>query len=144
MTTRRLRRAVRLRLPAAGVRRRASVEFEVIASLALAITLAIVFVVAVLQYAQVRRETDTRRLLELAAAAELDCIRAGLHPLPAEDAGPPPPPVPGRVVVHATASPGTGVWQGLTQVRVTARQPISARRTITVELAAYVATGGTP
>ncbi len=124
--------------------RRGAVEFEVIASIVLTVTLAILFAVAVLQYANLRRETDTRRAVELAAAAELDCIRAGLHAVPFGATGAPPELVPGRTVVQATATAGTGRWAGLALVRVTARQQISARRTITVELAAYVAPGGTP
>jgi type II secretory pathway pseudopilin PulG len=126
-----------------NVPRLAMIQLEVIASLGLTIVLAALITVSVVQYARVRRETDTRRLLQLAAAAEIDRIRAGVHPLPSGAPGSPSlAENPGEIVVRATATPGTGLWQGLTRVRVVASKRMSGSRTMVVELAAFVPGGG--
>jgi type II secretory pathway pseudopilin PulG len=111
---------------------------EAIISTGLMIVLVAVFAAATVQYAAVRRENDTRRLLRLAAAAELDLIRAGLHPIP--DAQPQQAPSqPGEIAIRVSATDGDGVWRGLTCVRVTASKPMAGGRTLAVELVTYIA-----
>lgn len=117
--------------------RRGLVYVESILSIGLTVALVVVFTAALVQYSKMRRETDARRACVLAANAEIDRIRAGLRPL---DVGAEAAPLllPGRVAVQVSAEPGAGVWSGLTQVRVRARQQVSVDRIVSVELAAYV------
>jgi hypothetical protein len=117
----------------------AFIHTEVLASIGLTIILAGVLSVGILHYAAVRRENDVRRTLQLMAAAELDCIRAGIRPVPQGQPDHSPISQPGIVVVTATAAPGNGPWAGLTHVRVVASQRVSSARVIAVELAAFVA-----
>ena len=116
---------------------------EVLVSIGLTTALAALMLVAVLQYASVRRDNDTRRLLRLAAAAELERMRAGLSPIASSERTlPTSQPAAPRLVV--TTAPGEGAWRGLTRVRIVASQNLNDRRKIEVELAAYLAPGGPP
>ncbi len=125
-------------------RRRGLIYLEIFAASALLLLLAALFAATVLQYAGVRRETDARRELLLAANAELDRMRAGLLPLPAGTTEPPPATQPGETIITASATPGTGPWQGLTRVQVIATRLMKANRTLRVELVGYVDPGGRP
>jgi hypothetical protein len=122
-------------------RLRSFLTLEVIASIGLTTALAIMMLVAVLQYAAARRENDTRQLLRLTIGDELAHMRAGLSPVADFDRTlPTSQPAPVHLV--ATTSPGAGLWHGLTMVRIVASQNLSDKRKIEVELAAYVAPGG--
>jgi type II secretory pathway pseudopilin PulG len=125
-------------------RRCGFLSLEVLASIGLTVVLATLFASAVLQYAAARRETDTRRLLQLAAAAELDRIRAGLRPIPFGETSQSPASQPGEVRIWSTAVEGKSEWQGLTRVRVVASKRINSRRTIQVELVTFVDRGPQP
>jgi hypothetical protein len=118
---------------------RGFIHLEMLASIGLTIVLVALFAVATLQYAAVRRENDTRRLLQLAAMAELDRIRAGIHPVPVGEPEQPPASQPGEIVVRATATAGEGAWRGLTCVRVVASKHMAGARIVAVELRAFVA-----
>ncbi len=115
------------------------IHLEVLASLGLTIILAALFAVATLQYAAARRENDTRRLLQLAAMAELDRIRAGIHPVPIGEPERGPASQPGEIVIRTTTTAGAGAWRGLTCVRVVASKHMAGVRTMEVELTAFVA-----
>ena len=114
---------------------------EVLVSIGLTTALAVLMLVAVLQYAGARRDNDTRRLLRLAVATELERMRAGLSPVADFDRTLATS-QPAAVRIVATTTPGEGAWRGLTQVRIVASQNLSDRRKIQVELGAYVAPGG--
>ena len=122
-------------------RPRSFLTLEVLASIGLTTTLAVLMLTAVLQYAAARRENDTRQLLRLAIGAELERMRAGLSPIADFDRTlPTSQPAPVHIV--ATTTPGEGAWRGLTRVRIVASQNLSDRRKIEVELGAYVAPEG--
>ncbi len=124
-------------------RRCALIQFEVLASITLTIVLAALLSVATLQYAAVRRESDARRTLQFAAAAELDQIRAGLHKVSIGQPARPAASQPGEIALSTTALAGEGSWRGLARVHVVATRQISFRRTARVELTAYMALGDT-
>jgi len=120
---------------------RAFVLTEVVLAVGLTIGLAALLATAGVQYGSARREADARRLLRLAAAAELDRVRAGLARVdPGSGADQPPTTRPDGVVLTTSATPGAGAWNGLTLVRVTARKEVSNARKLEVVVAAYLAT----
>ena len=122
-------------------RLRSFLTTEVLVSIGLTTALAVLVLVAVLQYAGARRDNDTRRLLRLAVATELERMRAGLSPITDFDRTvPTSQPAPVRIM--ATTTPGEGPWRGLTRVRMVARQNLSDKHEIVVELATYLAPGG--
>jgi hypothetical protein len=122
-------------------RPRSFLTTEVLMSIGLTTALAVLLLVAVLQYAGARRDNDTRRLLRLAAFAELERMRAGLSPV-ADFERIVPTSQPAAVRMVATTTPGEGVWRGLIQVRIVASQNLTDEREIQVELGAYLAPGG--
>jgi hypothetical protein len=114
---------------------------EVLLAIGLTIGLAALLATASVQYGSARREADARRLLRLAAAAELDRVRAGLVRVdPSSGAARPPTARPDGTTITISAAPADGAWRGLTLVRVTARKEVSNNRTIEVVVAAYLAT----
>ncbi len=117
---------------------RGFILIEAILATGLMIVIVAVFAAATVQYAAVRRGNDTRRLLRLAAQAELDRIRAGIHPIPGTQPQNSPASQPSEIVVRATAKEGEGTWRGLTWVRVVASKQMAGGRTLEIELAAYV------
>lgn len=125
-------------------RRRRGIIFvtEVLGSITLTLALVAILAGATLHYSAVRRETDARRELLLAATAELDRIRAGLQPLPRGE--PEARPVSPKASLLVEAAPGTGPWAGLVRVHVTARQRVTASRVVQVELSAYATPEGQP
>lgn len=114
---------------------------EVLIAIGLTAVLALLITAAVLQYSAARRENDTRHMLRLAAATELARIRAGLTN-PASFDSDSPTAQSDETQIAVTTTPGEGLWQGLTRVRVVASQMVLGARRIEVELVAYVATGG--
>lgn len=129
---------------AVGSRRRGLVYLEPLASIGLTAVLAVLFSTALVQYAKLRRETDARRECALAAAAELDLIRAGLRDLPGVGANDSVESSAGAVAIRVTAEPGEGPWQGFTRVHVDARRQVAASRDVSVELITYVALEARP
>ena len=127
-------------IPTARRSARCFLTAEVLAAMSLTAGLVLLTSVATIRYVSARREADTRRELRSIAAAELQRLRAGLLALePSERVLPTDRPSAVRVTV--TTKLGEGPWNGLTHVRVRASRAISDRRTIEVELAAYVAAG---
>jgi hypothetical protein len=120
------------------LRSRAFLATEAVMAIGLTVALAGLFAAATVHYATARREADTRRLLRLAAAGELERLRAGL-PRAAALADAPPSSAPGGIALTTTVQPGEGVWRGLTRVRVVARKQMSGERRIEVEVVGYVA-----
>ncbi len=138
--------------PRDGRVRRAFVATEAIIATGLAVALIALFAVATLQYAAVRKESDTRYMLRTLAAAELERIRAGVIGIPTEPPGgteldselpgglnpAPPAAAPAGVSVTATAVPGEGAWKGLTRIRIVASKQVSDRRRIEIEVIGYI------
>jgi hypothetical protein len=108
---------------------------DALGSLALVALLLAAFAAATTQLTQAARDADSRRMLTLAAEAELNRLRVGAEsPATAPDES-------GSgtgITLETTRTRGTGAWAGFTLVRVVAHQSASHGRMIRVELAAYL------
>jgi hypothetical protein len=131
-----------------GARRHGYVLAETTVAIGVTIVIAVLFSAAVVQYARARRDGDTRRILRLAAATELERVRAGLPGLASRPAVPAQAgrvnpqgaaAGPGEIGLETTVQPGEGPWAGMQQVRVVASRQMPGGRVLRVELAAYVA-----
>jgi hypothetical protein len=131
------------RRPAA--RRRGFLVVEIAAGLGLALAVGALLTMCTLRYGAVRRQTDAQRQLWSAATAQLERLRAGLTPLPAPgsechepsaatDGGPQ-----DEVQLVIRTAAGTGPWEGLLRVEVTATAPAERGRTATLTLTEYLA-----
>jgi hypothetical protein len=131
----------RLRPGGRPSRSRGFIMLDAIASLALAALLVIAMATSVGQFNEAARESDTRRMLRLAAEAELNRVRAGL---PAAATSAPAEPATDNLTIAATSAPGHDAWSGFTLVRVIARRPMQGARVMQVELSAYLPTAELP
>lgn len=125
---------------------RGFVIVEFLGFLALTLALLVLLTLLIVQYAQVRRELDTRRQLYLAAETALQRMRAGISSVDSEPAAEETPLRAGQTEVQITTTPGKEAWADMTHVQVVARKRISSRRIVEVELSGYVpsASGAVP
>jgi hypothetical protein len=113
---------------------RGFISLEMLVAITLLILLVGLFARVTTQYAALRREIDTRRMLRLAAAAELDRLRAGLETTAPDQ----PDDAPCPITICTARTPGRDAWAGLTRVCVTASRRLSPQRLVTVEVSAYL------
>lgn len=126
----------------ARVRGRAFLSFDVIFGTLLLLLLATIFTTALRQLAVAARDSDARRILRLAAEAELSRLRAGLAELPAAAADPAETAAHRGVTIRVSSAPGTGAWQGLLLVHVEASRNLPDGKPIRVRLSGYLRPAG--
>jgi hypothetical protein len=119
-------------------KQRAFLTFDVIAAVGITLIAVLAFTLAVRQFAQARRYNDARRILTLTAETELNCIRAGVAAHTNANGPTPARPLPPGVTLRRTTAPAAGVWNGFDRVTVIAHKRITARRSVRVELSAYI------
>lgn len=115
---------------------------ELVIAIALTVVLLAAFAASTVHYAAARRQNDTRRTLRMAAAAELERVRAGITEIVLGEATGTPAAVPGEIGLVTTATPGEGDWAGLTRVEVVASKRMAGEKLLKVTLITYVAQGG--
>lgn len=124
--------------------RRGFLVTELVIGIALTIVLLAVFAASTLHYAAARKQNDVRRTLRMAAAAELERIRAGIVEIvPGEVTGTSAA-TPGEIGLVTTTTTGQGDWSGLTRVQVVASKRMVGGRLLKVALVTYVAGGAAP
>ena len=130
-----------MRLDVAKSLRRSFLMFDVIAAVALTMALLLLFALSTSQYAAAQRESGTRRMLRLAAEAELARWRVGLV-TGAESGSTATTQAADGIALETTWRPGTDRWRGLVLVRVVDSKLV-AGHPLHVEMSGYVAPRGT-
>jgi hypothetical protein len=116
--------------------RRSIFALDAAAAAGLTLVVLVVFVVAVQQFSNSRRDGDCRRMARMAAEAELERLRT----VGVDSAGQPRLPAPEHangVTIESRTAAGEGPWAGMMMVTLVARK-VGPGYKAEVELAAFI------
>jgi type II secretory pathway pseudopilin PulG len=114
-------------------RRRGLIIVESLGALIIMGVLAGVLLYSGVEYLRFRNDAVLERALRLAAAGQIERVRAGADPA----SRPPPGTVAPDIAIETRCEPGTGAWEGCVLVTVTATGESLGGRCNEVTLAAY-------